>query len=279
MSLSAYFLSIPIILIHSNALQWLKKREILKTLSFAMKRQMDEDVPEDHPGVIAYDSYWNTLRDNPSFRAVPDIKEVLKCSQVLESRINQAFTRPAYKDMALRIIHALSIHRLTTGDIQASLGATAAELRDTLCLYQPGIDELGGEPADDLLSQVETVLREIHKTVAGQFISSNPENRQYYLDLKKTEDFDAIIEKRVESLGDDQLNRYYYEALKRVMECTDEPTSAGTRYGHMNWNGISVKLPVRVTSSSVLPMSGRQPFHRGISIYTSSSPLTRVLQR
>ena len=204
-----------------------EKREILKTLSLAMKRQMDENVPENHPGVIAYDSYWNTLRDNPSFRAVPDIRAVIECSQVLESRINQAFTRPDYKDMALRIIHALSIHRLTTGDIQAPLGATAKELRDTLCLYQPGIEDLGGEPADDLLSQVETVLREIHKTVSGQFISSNPENRQYYLDLKKTEDFDAIIEKRVESLGDDQLDRYYYEALKRVMECTDETYVSG----------------------------------------------------
>ena len=204
-----------------------EKREILKTLSLAMKRQMDEDVPENHPGVIAYDSYWNTLRDNPSFRAVPDIRAVIECSQVLESRINQAFTRPAYKDMALRIIHALSIHRLTTGDIQAPLGATAKELRDTLCLYQPGIEDLGGEPTDDLLSQVETVLREIHKTVSGQFISSNPENRQYYLDLKKTEDFDAIIEKRVESLGDDQLDRYYYEALKQVMECTDETYVSG----------------------------------------------------
>ena len=65
--------------------------------------------------------------------------------------------------MALQIIHGLSIHRLTTGDIHAPIGATAEELRDTLCLYQPGIGELGGDPADDLLSQVETVLREIHK--------------------------------------------------------------------------------------------------------------------
>jgi len=204
-----------------------EKREILKTLSLAMKRRLNEDIPQDYPGLIAYDSYWTTLRENPSFRAVPDIKAVIDCSQVLESRISQAFTRPAYKDMAFRIIHALSVHRLTTGDIHAPLGATPEELRDTLCLYQPGIEELGGEPSDDLLSQVETVLREIHKTVSGQFISSNPENRQYYLDLKKTEDFDAIIKKRAESLGNDQLNRYYYEALKRVMECTDETYVTG----------------------------------------------------
>ncbi|MBU4489695.1 MAG: ATP-binding protein [Actinobacteria bacterium] len=204
-----------------------EKREVLKTLSLAMKKLLDHDVPDDRPGLIAYDTYWTNLRENPSFRAVPDIKAVIDCSQVLESRIQQAFTRPAYKPMALRLIHALSVHRLTTGDIYTTLGATAEELRDGLCLYQPGIEELGGDPADDLLSQVETVLREIHKTVSGQFISSNPDNRQFYLDLKKTDDFDALIEKRAESLDSSQLDRYYYEALKRVMECTDQTYVTG----------------------------------------------------
>jgi len=188
------------------------KREVLKTLSLAMKKMLDQDMPDDRPGLIAYDTYWANLRENPSFRAVPDIKAVIDCSQVLESRVQQAFARPAYKPMALRLIHALSVHRLTTGDIYTMLGATPKELRDALCLYQPGIEDLGGDPADDLLSQVETVLREIHKTVSGQFISANPDNRQYYLDLKKTDDFEALIEKRAESLDTSQLDRYYYEA-------------------------------------------------------------------
>jgi hypothetical protein len=197
-----------------------EKREVLKTLSQAMKRLLDKDVSKDYPGLIGYDSYWTTLKENPSFRTVPDIRAVIDCSQVLESRIQQAFTRPAYKPMALRIIYGLSIHRLTMGDIYASLGATPEELRDGLCLYQPGIEDLGGVPADDLLSQVETVLREIHKTVSGQFISSNPENRQYYIDLKKIDDYDALIEKRTESLSDSQLDRYYFEALKHALECS-----------------------------------------------------------
>jgi hypothetical protein len=204
-----------------------EKREVLKTLSLAMKKLLDQEVPEDRPGLIAYDSYWTNLRENPSFRTVPDIKAVIDCSQVLESRIEQAFTRPAYKPMALRIIHALSVHRLTTGDIYAPLGATAEELRDALCLYQPGIEDLGGDPADDLLSQVETVLREIHKTVSGKFVSFNSENRQYFLDLKKVEDVDAIIEERSQSLDASQLDRYYYEALKRLMECTDQTYVTG----------------------------------------------------
>ena len=204
-----------------------EKREVLKTLSLAMKKMHDQDMPDDRPGLIAYDTYWTNLRENPSFRAVPAIKAVIDCSQVLESRIEQAFTRPAYKPMALRLINALSVHRLTTGDIYTTLGATPMELRDALCLYQPGIEELGGDPADDLLSQVETVLREIHKTVSGQFISANPDNRQYYLDLKKTDDFDALIEKRAESLDTSQLDRYYYEALRRVMECADQTYATG----------------------------------------------------
>ena len=199
----------------------IEKREVLKTLSLAMTRIVDDEPPADSPGLIAYDSYWRTLRDNPSFRAVPEIKAVIDCSQVLESRIARAFTRPAYKPMALRIVDALSVHRLTHNDIHAPLGATPDELRDALCLYQPGIEGLGGEPADDLLSQVETVLREIHRTVSGQFISSNPDNRQYYLDLKKTDDYDALIDKRAETLDDAQLDRYYYQALTVVLECAD----------------------------------------------------------
>lgn len=123
----------------------IEKREILKTLSLAMKGLVDKDVPEDYPGVISYDSYWKTLRDNPSFRAVPDVRAVIDVSGVLESRIQQAFTRPAYRPMALRIIHGLSVNRLTTGEITAPLGVTPDELRDGLCLYDPTVAELGGD--------------------------------------------------------------------------------------------------------------------------------------
>ena len=205
----------------------IEKREVLKTLSLAIKKKLGDGVPEDHPGLIAYDSYWASLKDNPSFRAVPDIKAVIDCSQVLEARIEQAFTRPAYKPMALCLIRALSVHRLTTGNIYATLGATAKELRDALCLFQPGIEDLGGDPAEDLLSHVETVLKEIIKTVDGQFIFFNPDNRQYYLDLKRADDFDALIEKKAETLENNELDRYYYEALKRVMECTDQTWITG----------------------------------------------------
>ena len=252
-----------------------EKREVLKTLSMAMRKLLDQEVPTDRPGIIAYDSYWDTLRENPSFRADPDIKAVIDCSQVLESRIQQAFTRPNYKPMALRIIHALSVHRLTTGDIYSTLGATAEELRDSLCLYQTGVEELGGDPADDLLSQVQTVLREIIRTVNGQFISSNRDNGQYYLDLKKTDDYDALIEKRAESLDLSQLDRYYYDALRRVMECSDQTyVNVVTRFGNMSLSGWITGQLAWVIFSLERLMSGQQPCHHGIFISILSNPLT-----
>ena len=202
-----------------------EKREVLKTLSAAMQTRLDQDVPRDEPGLIAYDSYWASLRDNPSFRAIPEIKEVIDKSQVLEDRVAHAFTRPAYKPAALRIIHALSVHRLTTADIYAPLGATAEELRDDLCLYM----DVPEREADFLKTSVEATLREIMKTVSGQFISFNPDNGQYYLDLKKDIDFDALIEQRAETLDDSELDRYYFEVLAQVMECPEATYVVGYR--------------------------------------------------
>ena len=205
-----------------------EKREVLKTLSMSMKGILGKEVPQNEPGLITFDSYWATLKQNASFRSNPEIRPVIECSQVLESRIENAISRKQYKPMALRLIHALSVHRLTTGDIHAPIGASAEELRDRLCLFDPMVAELGSdEPDKDLQTHVETVLREIHKTVSGQFISSNPDNRQFYLDLKKTDDFDALIDRKAETLSESQLDRFYYEALKRVMECQDSTYVTG----------------------------------------------------
>ncbi len=109
-------------------------------------------------------------------------------------------------------------------EIQISRLAVAL-LRDVLCLCQPGVEYLGRDPTDDLLFQLESVLREMQKTVSSQF--SNLNNRQFYLDLKKTDDFDAFIQKRVESLNASQVGRHYYEALKQIMEYTDQAYITG----------------------------------------------------
>ena len=142
-----------------------EKRGALQTLSQAVGRLVDKEVPKDRPGLVTFDSYWDEIRNNPVLRSDQSIREVIDVSHTLEDRVRHGM-KPAYKAMAERIIHALSVHRLTTGgDTHVPVGLMATELRDGLCLYHPGIEEMGGDPADDLLTQVQTVLREVLKTV------------------------------------------------------------------------------------------------------------------
>ena len=200
-----------------------EKRGALVTLRDQIQAILVDEVPADRPGLIGYDRFWDTVATNSVMRADPGVGPVIKVAEVLSERVQKAFTRPPYKAMAMRLVKALAVQRIATGgDIYVPVGPTAEELRDSLCLYQPGIEEMGGEAADDLLTAVQTTLREMVKTVNGQFISKGPNTDQYYLDLKKDVDYDAQIEKRAEALSDDALDRAYFGALMQLMECTDE---------------------------------------------------------
>lgn len=190
-----------------------EKREVLQTFSRAIRTVLDKPVPSDQTGLISYDHYWQVLTDNASLRTLPGIAEVVTKSNVLEGRIQNAYTRKPLLPMALRIIHALSVHRLTTSDIDAPLGVTAEELRDQLCLWAP----LPEPNAEFLSDMVQVALKEIMRTVSGQYISFNGDNGQYYLNLKKDIDFDAKIAERGNFMETRDLNRYFYAALQRLL--------------------------------------------------------------
>ena len=201
-----------------EAISVAEKREVLKTLSAEMKRKLNQDVPQDQTGLISYDSYWEVLHSNAVLRSVPEIRDVIEKAKVVESRIQQAFTKKALQPMAERIIHGLSVHRLTTDDIQAKIGPTAEELQNGLCLCAP----IPEKTSDFLRTTVESCLKEIMKRMTGQFITHNTDNDQYYLDLQKVTDYDAKIQDKADTLSDSQLDQYYFDALTRVLECADQ---------------------------------------------------------
>ncbi len=192
-----------------------EKRVALKTISKEMKKLLNQEVPKNKPGLISYDSYWPYIENDTALKSNPDIREVMSKSKILQDRIENAFTRPIYSPVALRIVQALSVLRLTTGDIYAKLGATSEELRDTLFLH---IENLPEEDTQFLRSTIEAVLKEILKTVSWQYISFNKQNGQYYLDLNKDIVVDDLIEQKAEGLMPEQLDRYYFNALSLVTE-------------------------------------------------------------
>lgn len=196
-----------------------EKRQVLKTFSTAIRSVLDQEVPPDQPGLISYDQYWKLIQDDPSLRSIDDISRVIQKSNILEGLIQNAYTRPNLKDMAIRIIRALSVQRLATSDVFVPLGVTAESLRDGLCLFQRLPAEMNN--ADFLLDQVQVALKEMMKTVQGQFLSYNSENGQYYLDLKKAVDFDQKIHERGDFMDKPDLNTYFYDALRQALNLSD----------------------------------------------------------
>ena len=206
-----------------EAISIAEKREVLKTLSAEIKRCFKSDVPQDQPGLVSYDSYWDFLQANAVQRSVPEIREVIDVSKVVEGQIQNAFTRPALKPLAMRIVHGLSVKRLATDDIRAKIGPTAEELQNGLCLFTT----IPEKTSDFLRTTVEACLKEIMRTMSGQFITHNTDNDQYYLDLQKTIDYDAKIDDKASTLSESQLDQYYFDALTRVVVEDQSPYVRG----------------------------------------------------
>ena len=196
-----------------------EKREVLKTISDTIRDIINTDLPAQGTGLVSYDSYWTRIKNDPGKRVEPAIAEVLQKSGVLEDIIKRSFPKPAYKETALKIIAALSVHRLTTATLEAKLGLTAENLKDELCIYMP----IPQSDAAFLLATVQSVLRTIMQTVSGQFIEYNKENEQYFLDLHKDVDYDAKIVERASSMSDDRMNNYFFNI---IWDCLDwHPTT------------------------------------------------------
>jgi hypothetical protein len=215
----------------------IEKRQALKAISQEMRRILDQEVPTDFPGLVSFDAFWRLIQEDPSYRSTPEIREVMDKSRVLEERIKNVLS-PIYREAALRVVHALALHRLTTGDLRAPIGLTPRELRDRLCLYLP----IPEADAAFLLTSVESVLQEISRAVSGQFISHNRENDQYYLDLDKDVDFDALIEQKAAVLEEDALDRYYFDALRRILELDESTYKPGFRIWQIEipWAGHGI---------------------------------------
>ena len=167
-----------------------ERRDLLKALSIEMEAMLDHEVPLSEPALITFDSYWRMICEDDAFRTIPDVRNVQDKARVLTEKVKYANETKDYRDVALRIIDGLALHRLTVSDIYAPIGITPTELKDRLCLYLP----LPEMDADFLLVTTETILKAISSAVNGQFISHNQENDQYYLDLKKDIDFEALIQ-------------------------------------------------------------------------------------
>ena len=217
----------PSYLIAFEGVNTVEKRVALQTISAEIKQIIDQEVPNIHPGLVSYDSYWTYIESNSTNKSDQNIREVISKHKTLYRAVEQSFPEAKkrnYQQMALKIINALAVHRLTTDELHDKVGLTPENLRDDLFL----MPALGAEflledddPSDFLKTSVEAALKEVQKTVSYQYISSNESNGQYYLDLKKDIDVDSLIQVQAETIEDDKLDRYYFDLLQNALELDD----------------------------------------------------------
>jgi len=222
-----------------NKIYVIENRHILKNISEIIKNILNEPVTDDSPGIISYDSYWPFIKENYSYRTDANIKEVVEKSEILEGILNRSFPKKVYKPLAIKIIYALSVHRLTTGDISIRSGLTSENLKDDLCLYLKEMPELDSE---FLQSIVQQILKDIMTTVSGQFIEYNEENGQYYLDLSKDIDFDEKITQKASLLDEDSLNAFFFDLVYYCLQWDQTKYKENYNiYEHtLNWNSRNI---------------------------------------
>lgn len=197
-----------------NKISVIETRHILKDISSTIKSIFNEEVPENAPGIFSFDSCWLSIKNNGMFKSDPMISKVVNASSQLEEIINRSFPKPAYKPLAIKIIYALSVHRLTTNGLDVQYGLTAENLKDDLCLYL----QMPEQEAEFLLSIVSQTLKDIMTTVSGQFIIYNDGNNQYYIDVDKIVDYEEKIKQRASVLAESELNRFFYDIVYSCLE-------------------------------------------------------------
>jgi hypothetical protein len=203
-----------------------EKRTVLKTISQEMRRLIDSDVPEDEPGVICSDSYRSHLASDPAFRSIPAVRDVLDRTEKLRAKIDQGLADRQYVPTALRIVDGLAVHRLTTDEIDQPIGMTPENLRDELLVLPP---DLPKHDAKFLAMTVKTILGKIITAVSGQFLSENPQNGQFYLDVDKDIDYDQNIGDRAQVLDSERLDDAYFRAIEELLDRRDAPYVSGYR--------------------------------------------------
>lgn len=197
-----------------NRIYLIENRHILKNISTCIRKIFDTEVPNDAPGIFSFDDYWPAIKANGLLKSDVTISKVVNASQQLEDIINRSFPKPAYKPLAIQIIYALSVHRLTTNGLDVQFGLTAENLKDDLCLYLP----MPEQDADFLLGAVKATLNAIMTTVSGQFIIFNENNNQYYIDVDKIVDYDEKIKQKAIVVPESELNTYFYKVVYSCLE-------------------------------------------------------------
>ena len=191
------------------------QREILKVLSSRFQTLMEQNLPDDTPGLITYDSYWDDISSTPSMITLPDVRTVKDKIEIVYDRINGHFVhgRSNRKGLARQIANALAI-RVLCDDLDKHNGASAQNLKEDLALTIPGIDN-----SELLIETIQSVANQLKSATAGQYVDLDVASNQYYLRTEGGINIPQIVRDYADTIlkrNNDQADQYYFEFLQFV---------------------------------------------------------------
>lgn len=181
-----------------SILPYFEKRGVIQFISREIKPLMDKEFPE----FITYDLIYDNIDRVLAIKNDPEVRPVVEAVDSLKSKIDLLDAK--IRGIALKLVKALAI--LCLAKSSEKNGATAQELANTLFII----------PSNRILSPVddiERILGNLIRVSDGQFIEKSKDG-VYYLNLKKTTDYDVKIQNRVSNLDDPKfINEKFVESF------------------------------------------------------------------
>lgn len=203
------------------------KREILKVLSYRFEELKDQTVPENNPGLITYDSYFEDLRKDSSMLSIADVATINDKVEIIEEKVKNYFTsKPALKSklpLAKRIANALAIRALCD-DLDKHLGASGFTLKEDLCFTIMGIDE-----PDFLKDTIETTANNLITATQGQYVVKDDQSEDFYIRTEGGINVEQIIKDYAEYIKKDSsfIDLNFFNLLKFLLGIEANPYRTG----------------------------------------------------
>jgi hypothetical protein len=209
--------------VHPNYISYFERikhgksqREILKVLSGKFEDLLGQEVPENNPGLITYDTYWPDLSQNPAMLTFPDIRAVKDKVEIINDRIKSHFTsaRANRKELASKIANALAI-RVLCDDLDKHNGANAQSLKEDLCTTITSADN-----PELLQAAIDSTAKQLVTATSGQYVDQDSISADYYIRTEGGINIPQLIRDYAEDVikrDPDQADQYYYDFLQYVL--------------------------------------------------------------
>lgn len=194
------------------------QREILRTLSDKFKTMLDEEVPEEQPGLVSYDSYWEYIKGNVSLTSDPNIRRVKEITDIIDQKIDQNFTRGLrmQRPLAHRIVSALAI-KILQDNLASQNGNTMEKVAEDLCYVNPI-----AESFEDIVNlSFYNAAEGIREATLGSYFDKKT-NGEYHIRIEGGPNYEQMVDNQVKNASDSTKDNWLFAFMAKILPVTDD---------------------------------------------------------